>query len=117
MGALGLNLNFDYIKDEMAGFNDTIVRRGRWAATRSTTTSRWRPAANTGRTAPGRAVATRINAQEVTVGAAFPMANRFELRLEGRADFPAQDVFLDGDGLPTSNQVTGTVALLGLVLS
>ena len=25
MGALGLNLNFDYVKDEGAGFNDTIV--------------------------------------------------------------------------------------------
>ena len=25
MGALGLNLNFDYIKDEAAGYNDTVA--------------------------------------------------------------------------------------------
>ena len=47
----------------------------------------------------------------MTVGAAFPMAGRLELRAEVRADF-REDYFPDKDVNPSSNQVTGTAAAL-----
>ena len=42
--------------------------------------------------------ADRVNQEEVTVGAAFPMGGRLELRAEVRADF-AENAFPDKDGV------------------
>ena len=53
-----------------------------------------------------------VNQEEVTVGVAFPMGGRLELRGEVRADFASVDIFPDKDGIPSSNQVTGTAAAL-----
>jgi hypothetical protein len=111
MGALGLNLNVDFIKDEGAGFNDTFVvaLMGRYAVNdKFALAGRGEYYSN----GPGAAGGDRSNAQEVTIGGAFPMANRLEARLEVRADL-REDAFPNSDGNPTSNMVTGTAALLG----
>jgi hypothetical protein len=110
IGAFGLNLNVDYIKDEMAGYNDTIAvsLMGRFAVNDKVALAArgeyWSNAV------PG---ADRVNQEEVTVGAAFPMGGRLELRAEVRADF-AENAFPDKDGVAgaRSNQVTGTAAAL-----
>jgi hypothetical protein len=109
IGALGLNLNFDYVKDEMAGANDIIAvsAMGRYAINDAVAVAGRAEYWSNG--VPG---ADRIHAEECTIGLAFPMASRLELRVEGRADF-REDAFPDGDGLPTSTMVTGTTALLG----
>jgi len=111
MGPLGLNLNFDYVKDEGAGFNDTIIvaAMGRYAVSDAFALAARGEYYSNG---PGAAGGDRSTAEEVTVGGAFPMSNRLEARLEVRADL-REDAFPNGDGLPTSNMVTGTAALLG----
>jgi hypothetical protein len=108
LGALGLNLNFDYIKDEGAGYFDTMVvaAMGRYAV------SDQFALAGRGEYYTNNVPGGRQNAQEVTIGGAFPMANRLEARLEARADF-RDNAFPNSDGMPTSNMVTGTAALLG----
>lgn len=108
MGPLGLNLNFDYVKDEGAGFYDTMIvaLMGRYAVNDAFAL------AGRGEYYTNNLPGGRVNAQEVTIGGAFPMASRLEARLEARADF-RDDAFPDKDGLPTSNMVTGTAALLG----
>jgi hypothetical protein len=108
MGPLGLNLNFDYIKDEGAGLYDVMVvsAMGRYAVSDAFAL------AGRGEYWTNNVPSGRQNAQEVTIGGAFPMANRLEARLEARADF-REDAFLNSDGAPTSNMVTGTAALLG----
>jgi hypothetical protein len=109
MGPLGLNLNFDYIKDEGAGYNDTVAvsLMGRYGINDSVALAArgeyWSNAI------PG---SDRVSQEEVTVGAAFPMGGRLELRAEVRADFASVDIFPDKDGNATGNQVTGTVAAL-----
>ena len=110
MGALGLNLNFDYVKDEGANFNDTIVvaLMGRFAVNDAFALAARGEYYSNGVAGGG----DRSTAEEVTIGGAFPMSNRLEARLEVRADF-REDAFPNGDGLPTSNMVTGTAALLG----
>ena len=108
MGPLGLNLNFDYVKDEGAGLYDVMVvsTMGRYAVSDAFAL------AGRGEYWTNNLPAGRQNAQEVTIGGAFPMANRLEARLEARADF-RDNAFPNGDGMPTSNMVTGTAALLG----
>ena len=108
VGALGLNLNFDYIKDEFAGYNDTIAisLMGRYGINDNfALAARGEYWSNGG----GAAGGDRASQEEVTVGAAFPMGGRLELRAEVRADF-REDYFPDKDGNPSSNQVTGTAA-------
>jgi hypothetical protein len=111
MGALGLNLNVDFIKDEGAGFNDTFVvaLMGRYAVSDAFALAARGEYYSNG---AGPAGGDRSTAEEVTVGGAFPMGNRLEARVEVRADL-REDAFPNGDGNPTSNQVTGTAALLG----
>ena len=109
VGALGLNLNFDYIKDAFAGYNDTIALSlmGRYGVNEHFALAArgeyWSNAV------PG---SDRVSQEEVTVGAAFPMGGRLELRTEVRADFASVDIFPNKDGNPSSNQVTGTAAAL-----
>jgi hypothetical protein len=108
MGALGLNLNFDYIKDEAAALYDVMVvsLMGRYAVSDSFAL------AGRGEYWTNNVPGDRQNAQEVTIGGAFPMANRLEARLEARADF-RDNAFPNRDNMPTGTMVTGTAALLG----
>jgi hypothetical protein len=106
LGNLGLNLNVDYVNDEAAGIDNFygVAAMARFLVNPNFAVAGRGEYASNG---PGAAGGDRLNLQEVTLGLAFPMANRFELRAEGRADFASQPIFVGED-----SQVTGTGAFL-----
>ena len=115
MGDLGLNLNFDYVKDVAGGIdgfigvagmaryklNDSVAIAGRGEYASVVVP------AGTGE---------RLSLYEGTLGLAFPVANRFEFRAEGRGGLRQPGCLLDSDGNASSEQVTGTRRVPRLVL-
>jgi len=110
-GALGLNLNFDYVNDQAAGIDGFVgvAAMGRYLVNEHFALAGRGEFVSVG---PGAGGGDRINGQEVTVGLAFPMAGRFEFRAEGRFDHSSAQVFLNSDGMPSQSQFTGTGAFL-----
>jgi hypothetical protein len=111
MGALGLNLNIDYVNDQMAGYDNFIgaALMGRFAINSYVAVAGRGEYASNG---PGAAGGDRFNFGEFTLGVAFPMASRFELRLEDRTDWASTDIFLNRSGMAAGIQNTITAAAL-----
>jgi hypothetical protein len=114
MGNLGLNLNFDYIKDE-SWFLDPLLGvalMGHYTVSdHLNVTGRFEYVQNT---AASGATANKL--EEVTVGIAAPVAGHFEVRPEIRADFSSPHVFVESFDPMTATkgtQVTGLLAFLG----
>jgi hypothetical protein len=103
MGALGLNLNFDYVNDKAAGIDGVIgvaamghyVVNDYFALTLRGEYLKNGPA----------------NWVEGTVTAAIPVAGRYEFRLELRDDHAGGDA-PPFDGVDKKDQFTGTGAFL-----
>jgi hypothetical protein len=81
-GPLGVNLNFDFVQDTAAGIDPFIgvALMGHYVVNEMVA------ATIRGEYAQQKAGGVTVKAQEVTVGAAFPMAGRFEFRPEFRFD-------------------------------
>jgi hypothetical protein len=106
-GPLGLNLNFDFIKDTNAGIDPFIGV----AVMGHYTINEHVSATARGEFAQQKNGPVTAKAEEVTLGAAFPMAGRFEFRPEFRMDFSDPAAFntaLD----PKKTQVSLTGAFL-----
>jgi hypothetical protein len=110
MGALGLNLNFDYVQDKDAGIDPFlgVAAMGHYTINdHVNATARVEYAQQKG----SAAGATTQKYEEVTVGLACPVAGHFEVRPELRADFSSPSAFNEGDPMnPKGTQVTGLVA-------
>ena len=108
MGALGLNLNFDYIKDASPATRHH--RRLAHGPLRVNEHFALRRAATTVERRPGR---DRVNQEEVTVGAAFPLGGRLELRPETRGGSPAAQLLprdKDGTRVQSGHRARGGLA-------
>ena len=88
----GSNLNFDYIKDASPATTTPSARlaMGRYGDQRALALA---ARGEYVRRTPASAASDQDVMEEVTVGAAFPMGKRFELRTEVRADFASADIF------------------------
>jgi hypothetical protein len=100
---LGLNLNFDFVKDTAAGIDPFIgiAAMGHYAVSDAVNvTARVEYAQQ-------KSGGTTTKAEEVTVGAAFPFSGHYEIRPEFRVDLSGDPIFNN-----KKNQATGTVAAL-----
>jgi Putative beta-barrel porin-2, OmpL-like. bbp2 len=82
-GALGLNLNFDYVNDKAAGI-DTLFG---FAPMVHYTVGDHLSLSARGEYLQSKVMGTTQKLEEFTVGAGVPMAGRFEFRPELRVDF------------------------------
>jgi hypothetical protein len=89
MGALGLNLNFDYIKDTPGGYNNFF---GVAPMVHYTVSDKLNVSAR-GEFVQNKIMTTSTSYEELTLGAATPVAGHFEFRPEFRSDFSNQPVF------------------------
>jgi hypothetical protein len=103
-GPLGLNLNFDFVKDKAAGIDPFlgVALMGHY-----TVTDHVNATVRVEYAQQKDATGTTVKAEEVTVGAAFPFAGHYEVRPELRTDLSGDPIY-NGK----KNQVTGTVAAL-----
>jgi hypothetical protein len=109
MGPLGLNLNFDYIKDTNAGIDPFlgVAVMAHYAINDHVN------ATLRGEYAQQKANGATVKFEEVTAGIACPVAGHFEVRPEIRADFASPSSFvvsMDPMAATKGTQVTGLVA-------
>jgi Putative beta-barrel porin-2, OmpL-like. bbp2 len=103
MDKLGLNLNFDFVKDTAAGIDPFIgiAAMGHYAVSDAVNVTL------RAEYAQQKSGGTTTKAEEVTLGAAFPFSGHYEIRPEFRVDLSGDAIF-NGK----KNQATGTVAAL-----
>ncbi|MDB4979302.1 MAG: putative beta-barrel porin-2, OmpL-like, partial [Myxococcales bacterium] len=102
-GPLGLNLNFDFIKDTAAGIDPFIgiAAMGHYAINDMVN------ATLRAEYAQQKSGGVTTKAEEITVGAAFPFSGHYEIRPEFRVDLSGDPIYNN-----KKNQATGTVAAI-----
>jgi len=121
--AVGLNLNFDYIKWGDLNALGVAAMAHFVAAEHLTFSARGEFLKDKGILIPPPAVVppalpvalTSTNLFEGTINAGIPFAGHFEARLELRGYFAGEAIFPGGDTGTKKNQFTGTVAFLGFL--